>query len=60
MVAGSITNGRPDSSSTERAGCNESGRGGTPLHSHDQAFNDDILVAGVTYYTQIVRDSLSP
>lgn len=33
--------------------------GGTPLHSHDYVFNDDILTAGVAYYRQIVRDALS-
>lgn len=32
--------------------------GGTPLHSHDYTFNDDILVAGVAYYLQVVRDSI--
>jgi amidohydrolase len=34
------------------------GDGGTPLHSHDYVFNDDILTAGVAYYRQVVRDSL--
>ena len=36
----------------------EPGAGGVPLHSHDYAFNDDILDAGVAYYVQAVRDSL--
>lgn len=35
------------------------GQGGTPLHSHDYAFNDDILSAGVAFYVQIVRDTLT-
>ncbi|MFP5346435.1 MAG: amidohydrolase [Actinomycetes bacterium] len=35
------------------------GRGGTPLHSHDYAFNDDVLAAGVAYYVQVVRDRLA-
>ncbi|MGH8824776.1 MAG: amidohydrolase [Jiangellaceae bacterium] len=35
------------------------GEGGTPLHSHDYVFNDNILTAGVAYYRQIVRDALS-
>ena len=34
------------------------GQGGTPLHSHDYRFNDDILTAGVVYYLQVVRSSL--
>jgi hippurate hydrolase len=34
------------------------GRGGTPLHSHDYSFNDDILGAGVAFYAQVVRDCL--
>jgi hippurate hydrolase len=33
--------------------------GGIPLHSHDYRFNDAILPAGVAYYTQVVRESLS-
>jgi amidohydrolase len=33
-------------------------RGGTPLHSHDYVFNDDILGAGIAYYRQVVLDSL--
>lgn len=36
----------------------EPGRGGTPLHSHDYLFNDDILGAGIAYYRQAVLDSL--
>ena len=35
------------------------GQGGTPLHSHDFLFNDDILTAGVAYYVQVVRDRLA-
>lgn len=35
------------------------GQGGTPLHSHDYVFTDDILTAGVAFYVQIVRDSLA-
>ncbi len=35
------------------------GQGGTPLHSHDYVFNDDILTVGVAFYVQIVRDSLA-
>lgn len=35
------------------------GEGGTPLHSGDYRFNDDILTAGVAYYVQVVRDSLA-
>ena len=38
----------------------EPGRGGTPLHSHDYEFNDEILAAGVAYYLQVVLDSLAP
>ncbi len=38
----------------------EPGRGGTPLHSHDYEFNDEILAAGVAYYLQVVHDSLAP
>ena len=34
------------------------GKGGTPLHSHDYTFNDDILTDGVAYYRQVVRISL--
>jgi metal-dependent amidase/aminoacylase/carboxypeptidase family protein len=34
------------------------GQGGTPLHSSDHVFNDDILSAGVAFYAHIVRDSL--
>lgn len=36
----------------------EPGHGGTPLHSHDYDFNDEILTAGVAYYLQLVRDGL--
>ncbi len=35
------------------------GQGGTPLHSHDYVFNDDILGAGIAYYRQVVLDSLT-
>jgi hippurate hydrolase len=33
--------------------------GGVPLHSHDYHFNDNALTAGIAYYTEIVRESLS-
>lgn len=36
----------------------EPGRGGTPLHSRDYDFNDDILDVGVAYYVQLVRSLL--
>ena len=36
----------------------EPGHGGTPLHSHDYVFNDDVLAAGVAYYRQVVLESL--
>ena len=36
----------------------ELGRGGTPLHSRDYDFNDDILRAGVDYYVTLVRQAL--
>jgi hippurate hydrolase len=32
--------------------------GGTPLHSHDYRFNDDILAAGVAFYVHLIRDEL--
>lgn len=35
------------------------GEGGTPLHSHDYVFNDRILAAGVAFYDQVVRDTLT-
>jgi len=35
------------------------GHGGTPLHSSDYVFNDDILSAGIAFYTQVVHDSLT-
>lgn len=31
------------------------GAGGTPLHSPDYDFNDDVLVTGVAYYVNLVR-----
>lgn len=34
--------------------------GGTPLHSHDYNFNDEILPVGVRYYVALVRDQLAP
>lgn len=37
----------------------EPGRGGTPLHSHDYCFNDNILAAGITFYRAVVLHSLS-
>lgn len=36
----------------------EPGHGGTPLHSPDYDFNDDVLTAGVDYYVQAVRAEL--
>jgi amidohydrolase len=36
----------------------EPGRGGTPLHSSDYDFNDDILERGVQYYVALVRSVL--
>lgn len=36
------------------------GAGGTPLHSHDYVFNDEILPAGVAFYVEVVRDRLAP
>ncbi len=35
------------------------GQGGTPLHSHDYMFNDEILAAGVAYLRQVALTSLS-
>lgn len=35
------------------------GAGGTPLHSHDYDFNDEILETGVAYYTNLVRHVLN-
>jgi amidohydrolase len=35
------------------------GEGGTPLHSHDYVFNDDILDSGVAYYREVVRKALA-
>ncbi len=34
--------------------------GSTPLHSHGYDFNDDVLDAGVSFYTALVRDVLAP
>lgn len=34
------------------------GAGGTPLHSHDYVFNDDILASGVAFYRRVVMDFL--
>jgi amidohydrolase len=36
----------------------EPGHGGTPLHSNDYDFNDDILGRGVQYYVALVRSIL--
>lgn len=33
--------------------------GGTPLHSSGYDFNDDILITGVDFYVQLVRDLLA-
>jgi amidohydrolase len=38
----------------------EAVRGGTPLHSSDYDFNDDILERGVEYYVALVRSLLAP
>ena len=38
----------------------EPGLGGTPLHSRDYDFNDDVLEAGVDYYVSLVRSILLP
>jgi hippurate hydrolase len=35
------------------------GQGGTPLHSSDYVFNDDVLGSGVAFYVQAVRDTLT-
>ena len=35
------------------------GQGGTPLHSHDYVFNDDVLGAGVAFLVQVARDALT-
>jgi amidohydrolase len=36
----------------------EPGRGGTPLHSPDYDFNDDVLDVGVDYFVNLVRTAL--
>ncbi|MEY8040510.1 M20 aminoacylase family protein [Saccharopolyspora cebuensis] len=36
----------------------EPGKGGTPLHSSDYDFNDDILAVGVEYYVTLIRSLL--
>jgi amidohydrolase len=36
----------------------EVGSGGTPLHSHDYGFNDEILETGVAYYVNLARTAL--
>lgn len=33
--------------------------GGTPLHSHDYTFNDEVLEPGIAYYSHLVRNSLT-
>lgn len=38
----------------------EPGHGGTPLHSSDYDFNDDILERGVQYYAALIRSLLPP
>ena len=35
------------------------GRGGTPLHSRDFDFNDDVLPVGVRFYVELVRSMLA-
>jgi hippurate hydrolase len=37
----------------------EVGLGGTPLHSRDYDFNDDILTAGVDFYVNLVHQQLA-
>ncbi|MCE1178207.1 MAG: hypothetical protein LWW86_04145 [Micrococcales bacterium] len=37
----------------------EPGRGGTPLHSSDYEFNDDVLADGVAFLVAVVRESLT-
>jgi len=37
----------------------EPDHGGTPLHSHDCVFNDEILTPGVAYLRQVVLESLA-
>jgi hippurate hydrolase len=34
------------------------GAGGTPLHSHDYDFNDEVLETGVAYYVNLARTVL--
>lgn len=36
------------------------GEGGTPLHSRDYDFNDDVLGAGISFYLELVRSELAP
>jgi amidohydrolase len=38
----------------------EPGHGGTPLHSRDYDFNDDVLETGIDYYVRLVRSLLVP
>ncbi|MFH8248986.1 amidohydrolase [Microbacterium sp. B2969] len=35
------------------------GRGGTPLHSRDYDFNDDVLSAGIAFYLELIRTELA-
>jgi amidohydrolase len=37
----------------------EPGKGGTPLHSRDYQFNDDVLETGVRFYVELVRSVLA-
>jgi hippurate hydrolase len=32
--------------------------GGTPLHSHDYRFNDNILASGIAFYRQVIIEAL--
>ena len=34
------------------------GKGGTPLHSADYVFDDDVLEPGTAFLVQVVRDTL--
>jgi hippurate hydrolase len=36
------------------------GEGGTPLHSRDYDFNDDVLVVGIDFYVNLVTAELAP
>lgn len=48
----------PQSRAAATAPCTAPGEGGTPLHSSDHRFNDDVLAAGVAFYVELVRQEL--